>query len=176
MALRADSYGSVAEVLTFTKHLMDGQSSFNSTTRPTLTEVEKIIDRASGSVNIALNNEGFTTPVTNTTAKLLLDDWVISQSVMQIELTKRGAGFSEEEASRAIAFRSLSNAASKFVKENALGLKRLGVGVSHTKSEGLTFTGLDDQDQRDDPDDGDLEQPMFTRAMFGAASNDEDED
>ena len=46
MTLRLDSYASVAEVTAFTRHLLDGQSAFNSTTRPTVTELEKFIDRA----------------------------------------------------------------------------------------------------------------------------------
>ena len=33
MTLRGDSYGTVAEVTAYTRHLLDGQSAFNSTTR-----------------------------------------------------------------------------------------------------------------------------------------------
>ena len=171
MALRDDSYGSVAEVLSFTPHLLDGQTTFNSTTVPTLTQVEKYIDRVSSYVNIALQNSGFTTPVDNTTAKLVLDDWAVTKAAEYTELSLRGAGYSEEEGSRTATFNRIGKAAMKFVADNALGFKRIGVGVSHKTSEGLAFTGIDDQDERSDPTDSALEQPMFTRNKFGAYSN-----
>jgi hypothetical protein len=53
MAIRGDSYSSTGEVKAFTRHLLNGQSNFNSTTRPTVTELEKFIDRASGVLNLA---------------------------------------------------------------------------------------------------------------------------
>ncbi len=172
MALGADSYGTVVEVLAFTTYLLDGESTFNSTSQPTLTQVEKFIDRASAYVNIALNTHGFTTPVTNTTAKLMLDDWVVGKATMYTELTLRGAGFNEEEGSRTSSFKSISNDAMEFVEDNALGLKRLGVTVGHALSDGLAFTALDDQDKRADPVDSSLEQPKFKRGLFGSTDND----
>jgi len=60
MAIRADSFSSTSEVKAFTRHLLDGQSAFNSTTRPTATELEKFIDRASGVLNVAIARAGFT--------------------------------------------------------------------------------------------------------------------
>ena len=175
MALRDDSYGTIAEVLAFTTHLLDGKgSTFNSTTRPTEAQIEKFIDRTSSYVNIALNTHGFTTPVDNSTAVLMLDDWVVGKATMYTELTQRGAGFNEEEGSRTSSFKTISNEAMEFVEENVLGFKRLGVTVGHAMSAGLAFTALDDQDQRADPDDSSLEQPMFTRGLFSSVSNDAD--
>lgn len=172
MAIRDDSYGSVAEVQAYTAHLLDGESAFNSTTRPTSTQVEKFIDRASSYVNLALETHGFTSPLTNSTAVLMMDDWVVNKATEFVELTQRGAGYSGEEGSRTGAFANLAGEASRFVKENELGLKRIGATVGHRKSEGLAFTGLDDQDERDDPDNADLEQPMFRRGQFSAVDND----
>lgn len=176
MALRADSYGTVAEVLAFTAHLLDGESAFNSTTTPTDSQIEKFIDRTSSYVNIALNTHGFTTPITNTTAVLMMDDWVVNKAAMYTELTQRGAGFNDEEGSRTSSFKNLSNSALKFVEDNSLGLKRLGVTVGHKLSDGLAFTALDDQDERADPDDSALEQPKFTRGLFGSTDNDVEDD
>jgi len=176
MALRDDSYGTVVEVTAFTAHLLDGATAFNSTTRPTVTQIEKFIDRASSYVNIALNTNGFTTPVTNTTAVLMLDDWVVNQAVVYTELTQRGAGFNEEEGSRTASFRSLGTSAMKFVDDNSLGLKRLGVTAGYKLSDGLAFTALDDQDERSDPIDSSLEQPVFTRGLFGATDNEAEDD
>ena len=105
MAIRADSFSSTSEVTAYTRHLLDGQSSFNSTTRPTVTEMEKFIDRASGILNVAISNEGFTPSDVygNSTAKLACDDWVTQKAVMYTELTQRGTGYSVEEGSRTAA-------------------------------------------------------------------------
>ncbi len=166
MTIRLDSYSSVDEIKAFTKHLLDGQSTFNSTTRPTATEVEKFIDRASGVLNTALAVAGLSAPITNSTAKLACDDWVTARGAEYTELTQRGVGYSEGEGSRVTGFRNLYTSAGKFVSEMRLGFIRMGVAESHTASEGLQFTGLDAVSQRDDPSDASLEQPLFTRDLF----------
>ena len=181
MAIRADSYGSVAEVLAFTRHLLDGQSTFNSTTRPTLTEAEKFIDRASGALNTALSGGGFATPVTNSTAVLTLADWVVDRATIYTELTQRGTGFSGLEQSRIGDFLNLHAQAAEFVDSIALGLTYLGVTKTHAMHEGLTFTGFDKHSQRADPDNTNLEQPKFRRGLFDvpgttAFETDEDDD
>lgn len=166
MTLRGDSYSSTSEVKAFTRHLLDGQTAFNSTTRPSATELEKFIDRASGALNVALAQAGLTTPVTNTTAKLSCDDWVTEQAARFVELTQRGAGFNGNENERPGGFLGLHKKAMEFAKSNVLGFKYLGVGVTHKASDGLQFTGLDAQNQRTDDDDSSLEQPLFKRSLF----------
>ena len=171
MAIRADSYGSVDEILAFTRHLLDGQEEYNQHTRPRLAEVEKFIDRASGILNTTLEANGITSPVTNSTAKLAMDDWVVARAVEYAELTQRGAGYSDAEGSRINAFRSLNNSALDFVTSVLPGLKNLGVTVGYASSNGLAFTGMTAPDDRLDPDDSTLAQPKFKRGMFNAASD-----
>jgi hypothetical protein len=171
MSTRADSYSTAGEVAAFTRYLLVGPNevrytSFSSTTQPTLTQVEKFIDRASASLNSALRLVGLTTPVTNSTAKLVCDDWVTDRVVELVELTNRGAGFNDSEGNRAAGFRNLHKAAAQFASENRLGFLRLGAGVSNRPADGLQFTGLDAQPERADPDDGTLAQPLFTRRQF----------
>jgi len=180
MALRADSYGTVAEVLAFTRHLLDGETTFNSTTRPTLTEVEKFVDRASGYMNMALEAHGFSSPLTNTTAMLPVADWVVERSAEQVEMTQRGVGYNDPEGSRVSVFRRLYSDAMEFVEDNMLAFKHLGITQDYQLSDGLAFTALDDQGSRADPEDTSLEQPLFTRRKFGYDDpfgySDEDED
>lgn len=183
MAIRSDSYSSTSEVKAYTRHLLDGETSFNSTTRPSGTEVEKFIDRASGVLNVALAKVGLEVPVTNTTAKLSCDDWVTAQAVRYVELTQRGAGYSEAEGSRVFSFANLHKKAGEFAQESALAFKWLGVSVSHKKSEGLVFTGEEATSERADLDDTSLRQPIFRRGIFGDpsistvdVSNEEDDD
>jgi hypothetical protein len=175
MAIRDDSYGSVDEVKAFTRYLLGGQSTFNSTTQPTITEVEKFIDRASGHLNVALSKAGFSTPVSNTTAALSLDDWVVARATEYVELTQRGQGFSDAEGSRYIAFRNMRKAAEDFVDTMQLGLKRLGVTVTYKASDGLAFTGLDAKAERDDPSDTSLAQPKFERGMWDTSDTSEED-
>ena len=175
MTIRGDSYGSVAEVVAFTRYLLDGQTSYNSTTRPTLTEVEKMIDRASGVLNVAISSHGFITAnvTANSTAKLACDDWVTARVAEHVELTQRGAGYNEGENNRALGFRNIHQAATRFVKDQAIGWKRLNITVTHPLSEALSFTGLDTQSVRSDPGNTALEQPKFERGLYDDVEADE---
>lgn len=168
MAIRADSYSSTSEVKAFTRHLLDGQSTFNSTTRPTLTELEKFIDRASGVLNLAIGVAGFAPAaiLANSTTKLACDDWTTSRAAEYVELTRRGVGYSDAEGSRTAAFRNLTQSANDFVMANSLGFVRLGVTQTYKMSDGLAFTGATVQDQRTDPDDTTLEQPFALRRQW----------
>lgn len=168
MALRADSYSSTGEVKAFTRHLLAGQTNFNSTTRPTLTDLEKFIDRVSGVLNIALSQAGFRPEDfrANSTAKLMGDDWVTTQAVKYTELTQRGTGYSEQDGSRIGAFNGLYKAAENFIDANKLGITRIGVTQTFKLSDGLQFTALAAPDLRSDPQDSSLQQPAFTRNQF----------
>lgn len=168
MAIRGDSFSSVAEVVAFTRHLLDGQSTYNSTTRPTVTEVEKIVDRASGVLNSALANVGFSplAVYANSTAKLACDDWVAQESAKQVELAQRGTGYGGNEGSRVAAFNLKRVNASDFIDSQKLGFVRLGIAQNYKMSDGLAFTGLDAQSVRTDPTDTSLEQPKFTRGQW----------
>ncbi len=166
MAIRSDSFSSAAEVTAFTRHLLDGQSAFNSTTRPTVTELEKFIDRASGLVNVALSKAGFAPAniYANSTAKLVCDDWVTNYAARYVELTQRGTGYSENEGGRLPAFEL--GTADDFVMSNKLGFIQLGISQNTKMGAGLSFTGLAVQSERTDKDDISTEQPLFTRNQF----------
>lgn len=167
MTIRGDSFSSIAEAVAFTRHLLDGELTFNSTTRPTGTEMEKFIDRVSGVMNIALSDNGFTPSevYANSTAKLACDDWVTEKVVKYVELTQRGTGYSDEEGSRTAGF-SFYDEAVEFVSSMESGFVNIGITPSTKKSDGLAFTGLDVQSDRSDPDDTSLEQPFASRNQF----------
>jgi len=169
MTLRADSYGSLAEVAALTRPMLDGESTFNSTTSPSGTEVEKFIDRASAAVNVACRNEGITTPIANSTAKLDADNFVVTKTAQFVELTLRGAGSRRGDPrvdSMGSFLAGLHKSAKSFVLDNRLGWLRLGVGVSNPKSDGLVFTGETAQADRSDPSNSALAQPKFKRGQF----------
>lgn len=168
MTIRSDSFSSVAEVRGYTRHLLDGASNFDDYTRPTIAEVEKFIDRASGVLNVALAGEGFvpSSVRANSTAKLACDDWVTQKAVKYTELTQRGTGYNADEGSRTAAF-SLDKSAAEFVSSLAEGLVNLGISQAYASaSDGLTFTAIDAQSERSDSSDSSREQPLFTRRGF----------
>jgi len=168
MAIRGDSFSSVNEVTAFTRHLLGGQSAYNSTTRPTATEVEKVIDRASGVLNVALASVGFnpSSVYANSTAKLACDDYVAQEASKQVEITQRGVGYSSQEGSRVSAFNMKRKSAMEFIQENKLGFIQLGIAQNYKASDGLAYTGLDAQDIRTDTDNSALEQPKFSRGQW----------
>jgi len=167
MAIRADSFSSTSEVKAFTRHLLDGWTGFNSTTRPTSTDLEKFIDRASGVLNVAIARAGFSPSSVraNSTAKLSCDDWVTNNATRYVELTQRGTGYSENDGSRTASF-SLQDAATEFIDVNSLGFVRLGISQGKKMSDGLSFTGLTVQSERTDQDDTSLEQPFAIRRQW----------
>lgn len=170
MAIRADSFSSTSEVKAFTRHLLDGQSAFNSTTRPTATDLEKFIDRASGLLNVAIASAGFTPSAiyANSTAKLSCDDFVTMQAAKYVELTQRGVGYGDGEGSRLAGF-DVGKSAAEFVDMNSLGFVRLGITQGRKLSDGLEFTAMDVQDDRSDPTNTALEQPFASRNQWDNA-------
>lgn len=165
MAISASSYSSVAEIVAMTRHVLSGSQAYSSNTRPTLTEVERFIDRVSGVLNSALAEAGFSVPLTQATAVLACADWVTTKTTQLVELTQPGFGFAEGMGSKKGAG-SLYEDACKFVKSNALGWKRLGATVSHATSEGFIYTGMDTRAERADPTNTTREQPKFRRGLF----------
>jgi len=163
MAIRSDSYSSVDEVRGFTRHVLDGHTTFDALTRPTITEVEKFIDRASALLNVALSTAGFSPSAVygNAVSKLACDDWVTQQAVKYVHYTQRNTNiFSDKPETFQM------DSAAEFVALMAQGLVNLGVAQANPKGDGLTFTGLDAQDLRSDPTDSTKEQPLFIRKAF----------
>lgn len=171
MAIRADSFSSVAEVTGYVRHLLDGKPGFDAYTRPTLTEMEKFIDRVSAILNNLIQGAGFTpsTIYGNAVAKLACDDFVTIRAALYTELTQRGTGFSADEGSRTDAFASIYKDAQAFIEMLVPGWQNAGLAPAITMSEGLMFTGMDAQDLRDDPSDTSKEQPFFSRRNFDNA-------
>ena len=166
MAIRSDSFSSVDEVKGYTRHLLDGHSTFDTSTRPTLTEVEKFIDRSSALLNVALAAAGFqpSTIYANAVAKLACDDWVTTRAVKYVELTQRGTGYNADEGSRTAAF---ENDTAAFIDMMTEGFVNLGIeqGYSSTAA-GLQFTAMETQSTRADRSDTTKEQPLFNRKEF----------
>lgn len=166
MAIDANSYSSVADVLAVTRHLLSGQSNFDASTVPTLAEVEAFIDDVSSLLNDAIAAHGFTVPISTAGPKRSCDIWVRTKAAAMVELTQRGEGFAEEEGSRYGAFWNLFDDAYEFVAKLAEGWKQQGVTVSDNSSDGLAYTGILVHSERTDPTVTTREQPLFRRRQF----------
>lgn len=98
MAISANSYGTVAEVLAYVRHLLtDGATTFSVSTRPTLEEVERFIDRRSARINAVLARAGYRVPVGSPqTAIDVLADIAVKGAAGDAELTMRHSGMRAE--------------------------------------------------------------------------------
>ena len=164
MALRNDSYGSVANVQALTRHLLDGAATFSNQTRPTLVEEEGRIGRGSAMLNMALLAESVATPLTNEVAVLAAAQWVIRQAAAEVELTQRGTGYSDDEGSRLAGLRMRD--VTEIAGQIAAALRQSAATGTERRSAGLSYTGLTKRGERT-LDDG-YEQAMFRRGQFDA--------
>lgn len=168
MAIRNDSYSSIADVLSFTRHLLEGQTTFNSTTTPKVNEVETFIDETSAILNLALTQCGFSTSavLANSTAKLACDSWVRGWAVSFVELTHPTQGLSGEGGSRVELLQTMQGRALEFVENYERGFKQMGITQSYSQSNVLRFTGETKQVDRADRTNTAIEQPHFERRQF----------
>jgi hypothetical protein len=174
MSLRADSYGTVAEVQALCSYMLGGESAFNSTTNPTLTTVETFVNRASGALNVALAGLGITTlPITNSTAKLSCDSWVVERAAEYADYIHSGQRILRElQDGRIVGLRALQASANAEAEALYPGFVALGVSASgEYAGAGLKFTGEDATDQRDDLSDTSLRPPRFKKGMFDESSD-----
>ena len=168
MAIDSNSYSSVDDVYAMTRHVLSGETTFDTSTVPTLAEVESFIDDVSSLLNDAVASFGFTVPISTAGPLRSCDLWVRLKAAALVELTQRGSGFDESESSRVNMLVRFFDEAFNFVKMRAEGWKNQGVTVSDAMYQGLTFTAFDKHSERTDKDSTTLEQPKFRRGLFDA--------
>jgi len=169
MAIGANSYGSVAEVETLTQQYT-AHGVYTAATRPTLTQVEKFIDRVSGMVNLVLAREGFAVPVSQADAKLALDELATEQAAFLCHEANRAGPYApgSETLRGGSPFEVIRREIEGGIGKNGAGLAALGA----TRSRALTY-GLQ---CRTETDDGETIEPVFQREMMGNEIVDWDEE
>ena len=160
MAIGANSYGTVAEVAALVSHFT-ASGSFSASTVPTTTQVEGFIDRVSAIVNVLLTEAGFTIPISQVTAKLALDHFVVEEAADLCEAANRSGRFflGEAEIRTRGRFRLILGDAMEFIESHSVGFERLGVARGLSAAYGLGYRATDD--------DGDEIEPIFTHTMMG---------
>ena len=156
MAVATNSYGSASEVAALVR-LYTNAGSFDSTTHPTETQVEKFIDRISALLNALLAEAGFSIPISQADCVLALDHFVVEEVADLCEAANRsGRFYMPESALRGRGrFRVILSDAKVFIEVHAEGFESLGATRSRTLTYGLGF--------RDQDDGGDDIEPTFSR-------------
>ena len=165
MALDANSYGDTGETAKLVPRYANTSFLFDANTRPALTTVESETDQISAAVNLMLLQEGFSIPVSQVTAKLMLDGFVNKMSA-EIAHGVNGAGrfgaISQSKKGAKGAYLMILEDTKLFIQENAIGFERLGVPRPNRISTQIGF--------RDTDLSGDTSSvPLFEREAFGEA-------
>ena len=159
MAIAANSYGSAVEVAALVR-MYTNAGAFDTTTHPTLIQVEKFIDRISAIINALLAEAGFSIPVTQADCVLSLDHFVVEEVADLCEAANRSGRFymPESQLRGRGRFRVILSDAKVFIEVHAEGFESLGATRSRTLTYGLGFRSQDDG--------GDDIEPVFSRGWM----------
>ena len=155
MAIGANSYGSVAEVEALVPQYAVVSNEFDATTRPTLVQVEKFIDRVSAALNLLLAEAGFAVPVSQADALLVLDHFVVVEAV---SLCEEANEITESFQRERRTVGDILEGARSLVEQHASGFEQLGATRDRAVTYGLGYWDTDDA--------GDDIEPVFSRKMM----------
>ncbi len=159
MSVSARSYGTAAMVAALAPRYANS-GSFDTTTRPTLTQVEVWIDQMSAFVNTLLAEAGFTIPITQVDVVNMLAGLVCSAVSDRCEYANRtGRFWTETAVDRGISIEKVLRAEiSDWIGAHAKGIENLGAArASETGSE-IAYREADNA--------GDPVVPLFQRKAF----------
>ena len=128
MPIGANSYGSVTDVAALCR-VYTNAGAFDTTTVPTLANVESFIDQISAIVNTALAAQGFTTPITQADAKRACDS-TVNQIASDLAHAANSAGrfFSERALTGGLSvMATIRKDIADWVADSATGFTELGV-------------------------------------------------
>lgn len=169
MTIGANSYGAVSGVAALTNR-WTSSGSYNTTTRPTLAQVEGWIDQVSATLNVALAGAGFAIPITNADAKMALAA-VVEAAVADLCHAANSSGrfFTNAALERGVSpIRVIRNEMSAWVEEQADGLEMLGATRTRSSMAAILY--------RDSDERGNDTFPIFQRDGFSNSFTDWDSD
>ena len=161
MAIGANSYGDTGEIAALVPRYADPGGVFVATTRPTLLQVESIVDQVSAIVNSMMAQQGFDVPVTQADAKLMLDYFVNEEVASIVEGINGSGRFGPSVKRRGASgrFALVVEDVQMFLETNAVGIERLGVTRTYDPIAGISFKGIDNS--------GNDTIPLFQVKAFG---------
>jgi len=162
MTLDTNSYGSVAGVAAYTRRLANSSATFDTTTRPTLVEIEAFIDQCSDMLNGWCAAAGYVIPVTQADAARVLARYANIGGAGHAELAQRAGGYNaDDENLRENKFLDMFMQAEAYINSGALGAlgaETLADSLPGALS-GLRVGGTTASGQR--------LRPIFKRTSFG---------
>jgi hypothetical protein len=162
MSLAANSYGSTADVAALVPKWANKATppDFDTTTRPTLAQVENQVNQLSALVNALLAEAGFAIPVTQADAKLALAYFVEEEAAAIVDGINGSGRFGPSSKAMGAKgrFALLVADVQAFIEMNKAGFERLGAVRAFAATAGLAFRATDNQ--------GNDVHPMVSREQF----------
>jgi hypothetical protein len=165
MAVSAHSYGAAADVAALTRRFTNA-GSYDTTTTPTLTQVEGWIDQISAILNVLLAEQGFAIPITDADIVLMLKNFVTTQVADLCNYANSAGRFFSEKGLKTGPWSAIQKEAAEFIEQHAAGIENLGATRTTSGLDALAFWETDDA--------GDEIEPMFSRKQFGTTNTDYD--
>jgi hypothetical protein len=137
---------------------------FDSTTRPTMPQVESFIDNISGIVNTLLAEAGFSIPISQVDAVLMLRQFV-EEAVADLCAYANGAGrfYAERVVERGTSTTQIiTRDFAAWIDDHAVGLENLGASRTTAKLGAIGY--------RESDEAGSDVEPLFTRGGFGGSN------
>ena len=163
-----NSYGSTQDVAALVPRYAGTAGDFTPSTRPTIAQVERLVDQVSGLLNATLAEAGFAIPVTQSDAKDALD-FFVNEEVASICEGINGSGRfgpTSKVVGKQGRFSLMLDDVQAFIQSHKAGFERLGAARSFSATSGLAF--------RDTNNAGDPTAPIFQRTGFGNTFDDWD--
>lgn len=162
-AITSGSYGSILGVASLVPKHANRAGLFDDTTRPSGTYIATLIDQTSALLNSILAEAGFTTPVTNTTVKPMLDLFVNQEVAAMVEgingSGRYGPTTNERKGGSKGRFEIMLDSVRAFVEGSKNGMERMGASRTYNAASGVLFREMDES--------GDDVPPLFQREAFG---------
>jgi hypothetical protein len=160
MTIGENSYGTTTGGAALTPRHADPGGDFNSTTRPTLAQAEKLIDQVSALVNSILAQTGFAVPVTNADVKAALEMFVTEEVAAIVEGINGSGRFGPSDKGPGRSrFTLIQDDVQSFIQANATGFERLGATRTYHVTAGILTRTSDAS--------GQTTAPIFQREGFG---------
>jgi hypothetical protein len=161
VGLLTNSYGDTGEVATLTPRYANTSKLFDAATRPTLLEVESWCDQVSAIINGMLSEEGFSIPMTQTDAVLILDFFVNSEVAAIVEGVNGGGRFAPGSKATSAKGRwaLIYDDVKAYIEGQKKGFQVLGESVSDDIADNIATRGTDEA--------GDDTFPINQRKAFG---------
>lgn len=157
MSVGANSYGAASDVAALTPRFTNN-GVYDTSTLPTLAQVEAWMDRVSAALNILLAEQNFQIPVTQADCRLMLALFVSTEVADLCNYANSAGRFFQNQNYVTGPWQAIQREAAEFIEKHAEGFEKLGAT--------RTAEGLNGLDARITDDAGNALEPFFSRTQF----------